>query len=76
MSSKKRKGFKPTLAALYRKHVGDDSTDTQVERNRERVALKRSITAVAHCINRCDKEHTRQYNRMMEENVTLTTESS
>ena len=82
---KKRKGFKPALAALYRKYVGDESTssikktgvtDIQVERNRERDALERNITAVARRISRGDEEHARQHNRMMEENVTLMTQIS
>ena len=82
---KKRKGFKPALAALYRKYVGDESTsslkktgvtDIQVERNRERDALERNITAVSRRISRGDEEHARQHNRMMEENVTLMTQIS
>jgi hypothetical protein len=53
----KRKQFAQALAALYRKYVGDEAqgasantlkvTDIQVERNRERDALERNITAVA-----------------------------
>ena len=74
MSSKKRKGFKPALAALYRKYVIDESTDIKVESNHERVALERNITAVALRISRGKKEHTRQCNRMMEENVKLMTQ--
>ena len=73
---KKRKCFKPALAALYRKYIGDESTDIKVERNRERVALERNIKDVAHRISRDDEEHTRQYKRIMEENVTLTTQVS
>jgi len=81
---KKRKGFAPALADLYRKYVGDESTsmkkntvtDIQIERNRERDALERNITAVARRINRGDEEHTRQHSRMMEENVTLMTQIS
>ena len=73
---KKRKCFKPALAALYRKYVGDESTDIKVERNRERVALERNIKDVAHCISRSDEGHPRKYNTMMEENVTLMTQSS
>jgi hypothetical protein len=67
---KKRKQFAPALAALYRKYVGDESqsassqkkpkvTDIQVERNQERDALERNITAVARRINRGKKEHNR-----------------
>ena len=81
---KKRKGFAPALADLYRKYVGDESTsmkkntvtDIQIERNRERDALERNITAVARRINRGDEEHSRQHSRMMEENVTLMTQIS
>jgi hypothetical protein len=84
---KKRKQFAPTLAALYRKYVGDESqsassqkkskvTDIQVERNRERDALERNITAVARRINRGNEEHNRQYRRMMEESVMLMTQIS
>lgn len=67
----KRKEFAPALAALYRKYVGDEApptasqkkqsvTDIQVERNRERDALERNITAVARRISRGDEEHSRQ----------------
>jgi chromosome segregation ATPase len=83
---KKRKQFAPALAALYRKYVGDEAqgasakrskvTDIQVERNRERDALERNITAVARRINRGDEEHARQHSRMMEENVMLMTQIS
>jgi WD40 repeat protein len=84
---KNRKQFAPSLAALYRKYVGDEAqgassqkkskvTDIQVERNRERDALERNITAVARRINRGDEEHARQHTRMMEENVMLMTQIS
>ena len=83
----KRKTFAPALAALYRKYVGDDSgspaaqkraavTDIQVERNRERDALERNITAVAKRINRGDEEHSRHRIRMMEESTILMTQIS
>lgn len=82
---KKRKGFAPALANLYRKYVGDEAaasqkkskvTDIQVERNRERDALERNITAVARRISRGDEENNRQHGRMMEENVMLMTQIS
>jgi chromosome segregation ATPase len=84
---KKRKQFAPVLAALHRKYVGDEAqsassqkkskvTDIQVERNRERDALERNITAVARRINRGDEENARQHSRMMEENVMLMTQIS
>jgi chromosome segregation ATPase len=84
---KKRKQFAPALAAFDRKYVGDESqgassqkkskvTDIQVERNRERDALERNITAIARRINRGDEEHARQHHRMMEENVMLMTQIS
>ncbi|KAH0788553.1 cilia- and flagella-associated protein [Histomonas meleagridis] len=53
----KRKEFPHALAALYRKYVGGESSkthslgqqvnDKQIERNRERDALERNITAIA-----------------------------
>jgi predicted RNase H-like nuclease (RuvC/YqgF family) len=84
---KKGKQFAPALAALYRKYVGNESqsassqkkskvTDIQVERNRERDALERNITAVARRINRGNEEHNRQYRRMIEESVMLMTQIS
>ena len=82
-----RKLFAPTLASLYRKYVGDEGsssasqkkskvTDIQVERNRERDALERNITAVARRINRGDEEHSRHRIRMMEESTMLMTQIS
>jgi hypothetical protein len=67
---KKRKQFAPALAALYRKYLGDESqsassqkksrvTNIQIERNQERDALERNITAVAGRINRKKEEHNR-----------------
>lgn len=87
---KKRKMFAPALAALYRKYVGDEASssgsaasqkksklaDIQVERNRERDALERNITAIARRINRGNEEHSRQHSRMMEENVMLMSQIS
>ncbi|OHS96012.1 hypothetical protein TRFO_10184 [Tritrichomonas foetus] len=84
---KRRKMFAPALAALYRKYVGDEASssssqkksklaDIQVERNRERDALERNITAIARRINRGNEEHSRQHSRMMEENVMLMTQIS
>jgi hypothetical protein len=74
------------LAALYQKYVGDEAqgapekmlkvTDIQIERNRERDALERNITAIAKRINRGDEEHSLQHSRMMEENVMLITQIS
>jgi hypothetical protein len=52
------------------------ATDIQVEQNRERDALERTMTAVARRINRGDEEHARQHSRMMEENVMLMTQIS
>lgn len=81
----KRKYFTTRLASLYRKYVGDDGTtsvrknsvtDIQVERNRERDALERNITAAARRINRGDEEHARHHTRMVDENVTLMTQIS
>jgi len=51
-------------------------TDIQVERNRERDALERNITAVARRVSRGDEEHSRQHGRMMEENVMLMSQIS
>lgn len=85
---KRRKMFAPALAALYRKYVGDEASssaasqkksklaDIQVERNRERDALERNITAIARRINRGNEEHSRQHSRMMEENVMLMSQIS
>jgi hypothetical protein len=84
---KKRKRFAPAPAALYHTYVGDEAqsassqrkvkvTDIQVEQNRERDALERTMTTVARRVNRGDDEHARRHSKMMEENVMLVTQIS
>lgn len=80
----KPKRFSPCLEALYKKYVGDESsskrktgvTDIQIERNRQRDALERNITAVARRLSRGDEESKRTQERKMAESVTLMTQIS